>query len=113
MFVLDAGDSFLWPVKGTRPGEKSVEKFAFRARFKRLPIDEIKALHKRLMEGTSDDQDLMREVLVGWEDVGNTDGTEPLAFSANGREAMISDHWILRALISAWNEAQNLGKEKN
>ena len=114
MFKLRSPDSFLWPVKGARPQENGgVERFSFRARFKWLDLEQVEDFQRRLMKGEVNDRTGMAELLIGWDGVGNADGTAPLEFNTATMEEALSSHHVLQALWAAWKESQSVGKEKN
>lgn len=95
-----------WPVVIPVPqsGGK-VQKHEITAEFDILPqtrIEEITA------EARSGDQDkaLLREVLVGWDDVAGEDG-QPIGFSPEARDALIDISYVRAALMRAYFEASS------
>lgn len=133
-FVLDNSHEFTWPVKVPVPIEGRHKTFQFKARFKhvtperRLEIledfqEEAKARNQRLLadeaENAADDaeteiekehptfeQDLLSEVLIGFEGINDTSG-EPVEFSEASRDALLQNDFARTALLKAYMAALN------
>lgn len=82
------------------PGVREPRKFT--GHFRYLDIKERKELVDRMAEpdGSMDDMDLIRETLVGWDDVRQADG-EPLEFSDTALETLMNIPYAREAVIRA------------
>ena len=74
-------------------------------RFSQAEIDDIKANIKT-------DADIVRKVMIGWDGIGDADGT-PLAFNAENLERLLADNGMAFALCKAWYESLNKELIKN
>lgn len=100
MFRIDPKPSYRWPVTVHIPqdGGKTQEA-RFWARFRLLSTDAFQAVYAS--GGT--DEDLLKQVLVGWEEVAD-EGGEPLPFNEETRSSLIAIPYVRMALIAAYLE---------
>lgn len=74
MFVIDQSQSYKWPVSFTIPTDGGAhKKCSFTAEFKRLPLSRVVEITDNA-DGKKTDADLVREVMIGWDDVKDADG---------------------------------------
>lgn len=110
MFILKKDLAYDWPVPVRLPqdgGTWREERFV--ARFRMLPIAELKALSA----GESSDAALLLDrVLVGWSDVMTEDG-RPLPFTAENKAALLGIVYVRNALIFAFWGSVNQAPEGN
>jgi hypothetical protein len=120
-FVLKQSDSYSWPVPLLIPvdgGKK--QKFSFDAQFKRLKhsrinqiIKQARAIHfGREEEDMLDDQEGVREILVGWSGVFDDDGNE-VPFSESALLQLIEIQTVPGQIIKAWFDSMETSKQKN
>ena len=108
MFILKKQNDVMWPCKISVPadGGKFVKE-TVSVRLKLLPAKEFQSLIKR-----SDDVLFVREVLLGWEGVGDETG-KALEFSDATRDALAQTPYFVRALLEAYAEASVGAPAKN
>lgn len=101
MFKIEPQKIVKWPVTVNIPQDGGrTRKSVFSAEFELLPQDEFSAIYR---EDGGNDEDLLRRVLVGWQDVGDADG-EAIDFNADAREMMIRIPYVRAAIVSAYLE---------
>ncbi len=120
-FVLKQSSTYTWPVPlliSVDGGKK--QKFSFDAEFKRLPQSRINQIIKlaraiqygREDEDSMDDQDVVKEILVGWSGVFDDDGNE-IAFSESALSQLIEIQTVPGQIIKAWFDSMETVKQKN
>jgi hypothetical protein len=97
-FVRRKVKTFNWPVSVEEPADGGTfTESTFTAMFKRVERSALKALADK------PDNDLIKAVLVGWDDMKDEAG-KPLPFSdANLTDACEDSDWV-RAVINAYNK---------
>lgn len=111
MFVVSQKDTFTWPVQIEVPGEGKALKSQFTAEFKRLPQSRMDDF--LTPETAPRDEDLVREVMVGWKDVKDEAGAE-LEFNPVNLNLLLEVAGMRRAIALAFIEAMLGGaKRKN
>lgn len=109
MFRLAPVASFWRTVTVNVPDAASADAFdrqSFRARFRVLTPDEgrdFDARRRRMSadELAADPHALLREIVIGWDDVLDGEG-RPLAFGAGALTEMLALPWVAPALLDAW-----------
>lgn len=95
----------MWPVKARMPKDNGrFEVLEFKAKFKLLAKSAIDAMRDL------PDADLLREVVVGWDEQVVDDTGQPVPFSDEARAIMLEPVWLRVALNDAFNEANRGGK---
>lgn len=97
---------FTWPVKVTRPDGGQWQQFEFTAHFRAITRDELAQITGNTLNAVA----LVRNHLVGWEGVQDSDG-QPLAFNDESVDAALSDIDVLRGLVESLTEASAGGAE--
>ncbi len=110
MFKL-AQDDFTveWPVTIQVPsngGKHNLQ--TFKAKFKVLPKDE----YKHLMESGLSDEDLIREILVDWKDIKDSNGND-IEFSEEALKEVCKFQYVTNAIVITYLEMVNKRKLKN
>lgn len=101
MFKIEPQKTVQWPVTVNIPQDGGrTRKSTFNAEFELLPQDDFSAIYK---EDGGNDEDLLRRVLVGWSEVGDSDGN-PIDFNDDTRELMIRIPYVRTAMVAAYLE---------
>lgn len=109
MFKLKQTATFLWPVTVHIPNAGKFDKHTFDAEFKRLSMDELKALGEREADGEG--VDACRQILLGWKGVVDDDGND-VPFSESALEQLLSIPAVRLAVLQAFREATNGGARR-
>lgn len=97
-FVRRKVKTFNWPVPVEEPADGGVfTDAAFTATFKRVERSALKALADK------PDNDLIKAVLVGWDDIKDEAG-KPIPFNEANLADMCEDSDWVRAVITAYNK---------
>lgn len=114
MFKIAATPTYKSKVTVDFPGDngKTVSK-VFTAIFKRLSQSELDSLSERVNAGELKDNDVIREVMVGWgDDVGDESGA-PLEFNEQNLVALLDLHPVRPTIVKAYYATINGAKAKN
>jgi hypothetical protein len=88
MFKLSTTPSYIYPVVVEIPGG---EIFSFNAKFKRLTQTELDAMQQRIQADEITDDDIVDQVLLGWDDqVKDEDDTTPLPFTEENKARVLA-----------------------
>lgn len=104
MFTLKQSDTFSWPVTvlvpldGGRQGKET-----FDAEFKRPTQSRIREQVEQITAGALGDEDLARQIVVGWSGV--QDGEAERPFSIAALEQLLDVPGVAKALVSAYSDA--------
>ncbi|MYM80535.1 hypothetical protein GTP44_00990 [Duganella sp. FT50W] len=126
MIKITPNPTYSTPVTVELPGDNGrVEKVVFTAVFRRLTISEIEDIHKRLAgptvdaDGTADttvatlnDDELVRDVMVGWKDVQGDDGQQ-LEFNDANLTALLQIFPVRPTLVRKFFETISNARAKN
>jgi hypothetical protein len=113
-FVLQQSPLFWWPVTVLVPSDEkpgTFEKHTFRAQFENIGRDEARRLRDELLalpaeEYEAREDDLMRRVFRGWEDVATREG-EAVPFTPSNFDAAWQNSWFRIGVAEAWRKAIN------
>jgi hypothetical protein len=84
----------------------------FNAKFKRLKVDELKAVGERISSNEINDKQLMQEMLLGWSDLKGADDSD-IPFCDEAFEEVMSWKEYSDALVNAFLKQQyNIDVEK-
>ena len=109
-FIRKKNKTFKWPVVVREPSSTDAGVFdesEFIAVFKRLKISEY---DKAVKEKT--ELEMMRMMLVGWEDMKEENG-EDIAFNTQNLKDMMEDSFWLKAVSTAYTASLTDEKVKN
>lgn len=113
--ILDKSPTYKWPVRietTSEDGRKLREDFT--AIFRRTSDERVGELVKEAQEtderGRSD-MEFIKEILDGWEDVKDAKD-KPVEFCDSALKALLSINGAGRAIVEAFLESINLGKQK-
>ena len=119
-FVLSKSASYTWPVRiilAIDGGHRDRE--TFDAEFRRLPqsrINEIVRQARAAERGRGDyeieDQQVARELLVGWSGVYNDEGND-VPFSEAALNQLLEIPTVAAQIIGAWFDSLSEAKRKN
>lgn len=104
MFKIKQTPTFFWPVEVLIPTDGGkFDKQTFDAEFKRLDQDQLKALRERIERREVNDDQFVREVLVGWRGV--NDGDAELPFSETAVRQVLLVPNAAASIVLAFTEA--------
>ena len=107
MFKLQKPDTVLWPVTIAIPQDGGrVSKSRCKIEFKLLDQDDYTHWVQN-----GDDRDFLRQVVVGWEEVGDESG-EPLSFSETARDQLLGIAYVRGAMVLAYHEIASGGASR-
>jgi hypothetical protein len=83
------------------------QNFTFDGRYKRLPVNELQELMKRIKEGIENKQPIMDAEVIeivfdGWRKVSDIDTGKELEESVENREVLLSIHPVPSSIVKAW-----------
>lgn len=112
MFKLSLSPTF-WAIVeidiAAEGGGRTVAKFDLQ--YKRLTLDESKAMADRIGDGETDPAVIARELVVGWRSVGNEDGSA-LDFNAENFDKMLGLGFG-RQIVETFTRNLPKAKQKN
>ena len=107
MFVLKEDDgAFTWPVEIKVPTDDGYKKHKIKVTFKIIDQDRIDELLRNV------DNDLLREVVLGWKGVQDEDGNE-IPFSDDVLERLLKKGFVRTALAHDYIRGVNGLERKN
>ncbi len=107
MFKIEKQKEIFWPVTVSAPRDGgSTTKATFTGRFRVMPSTEFSAIYSN--GGT--DEDLIRNVLTGWNDDLCDESGSPLAFNDENLNMIVSIPYIRAAIVAAYLEL-SIGKK--
>lgn len=113
MFKLAQSSSYKWAVKIELPVDGGkFEKATFDAEFKRLSQTRINELRLQMEVPGYTEQDLAKEVLVGWSGVVDADGNE-IPYSEGNRDQLLDVPMVAVAIGISFFESLAGAKRKN
>jgi hypothetical protein len=114
MFKLDLSNTYWWPVKFAVPREAggTVDTFTFTAEFRRLPVDESTSIFDEAAKKKAPDNDIARQLIVGWKDVMDGNGA-PVPFSDVALARALTIHGFGSAVVQAYVDSLSQGAAKN
>lgn len=124
-FVFTKTRRFYWPVKVRVPNEDprragQMSEFKFNALFEAIDTEEAKSIRSEVDQLPPDEQvdrqnDLLRRVVVGWNEDLIDEDKAPIPFSPEVLDELLRDPWVLLAFWIAWGEALSgdNGRRKN
>lgn len=111
-FVLKQTDSYSWPVTVEFPVDGGrFEKQTFDVQFKRIAQDRIRATYDAIQAGEIEDDQLCRDLVVGWSGV--TDGKGEVPFSEKALSDLLLVPLVSAAIVTAWLDSLTKAKRKN
>lgn len=109
MFKMVQTATYMWPVRVQMPVDGGrFEESTFDAQFKRLNLDEIKALENTDETGEAQ----CKALLVGWKGVVDDSGEE-VPFSEHARNQLLQWPTVRAALLHAWRDSVAGARRKN
>lgn len=120
MFKIAVNETYVTPVDVEVPdGTGKSNKHSFKARFKRLKQSEIDSVYRRigkenLLEGEEQltDDELLKEVMTGWEGVQDLDGGE-LEFNEENMARLLDIFPTRSTLVKAYFGSIKTSARKN
>lgn len=110
MFVLSQSDAYKWPVTVSTPVDGGkFQNHTFTAVFKRLTQTRIQEIASA--EGQTD-KDIAREVVTGFEDINDADGTA-IPFTSSTLERLLDAPGVASAIVHAFMASLTGAKRKN
>lgn len=110
MFVLDPERFYPWPVNIVLPDSGEFVDFPFTARFAYIGDERLKEIFQSCADGAMDDADVVREVMVCWDDVVDMD-KKPVRFSAEALDTMLSRfQGAAGDIVKGWIDSLGKGK---
>ena len=112
MFVIGASDSYSWPVEIVLPADGGkLNKQTFTAVFARLGTTRLSELNDQLTAGQITTLDIVKEVLVGWKDVSDSNGND-IPFSTGFRDKILEIANVAPQILAVYMDSVR-GKIKN
>lgn len=109
MFKMQKKETFQWPVSVNIPKDGGgFNTHEFTGEFK---LQEQSRLDRLLELSKTDDRDVLKELLVGWAGVQDSNG-EVLAFNEENRDQLIDIPYVRSALLKCYFDAANGTKVK-
>lgn len=96
-------------VRGENGG---IARQSFDAVFKRCTQTELEDLHQAVTSGKLSDQDLVREILVGWKGVVDEDGSE-MPFTPASRDRVLDIYPVRPSVIDTFFKTIGGARAKN
>jgi hypothetical protein len=113
MFKISQSESYSWPVIVELPiSGGRTDKQNFDAVFKRLPQSRIKEIGEQIKSEEITDEQLIREIVLGWSGIVGDDGKE-VPFSDGALTKLIDIPLVARSLIASWYASISGAKIKN
>jgi hypothetical protein len=113
MFELNPNEeqrrTFIREIHVQQPKDSAFRSFSFRAEFLDIRQAEIDAI---IEDSDYADRDLLRKVLVGWQDIVGPD-KQPVPFSEEVREQLIERPWVRTPMVRVYFEVINGGRVKD
>lgn len=101
MFKIEKPKDIAWPITVSTPRDGgSTAKATFTGRFRVMPSTEFNAIYSN--GGT--DEDLVRNVLTGWNDDLCDESGNPLAFNEENLNMIVSIPYVRAGIIAAYLE---------
>lgn len=113
MFTLDLSQSYWWPVKFKVPSENGLDlvDMSFEVMLKRFTTKQVDDMFQRAGAERVHDNELARQVVVGWRQVVGASGAIP--FSAEALNLLLEVPGAGSAIMRAFFESISKGAEKN
>lgn len=109
MFKLEKKSTFTWPVTVNVPKDGGTfASHQFTAEFKLQEQSKVDALLLRFQQN---DEDILKELLVGWLGVQDSDGDE-LDYTEENKAKLLDIPYVRSALLKAYFEAASGNKVK-
>jgi len=109
-FIRKTTSSYPWPVEVKRPSSENAgeyETFEFTAIFKRLSKSQLTEF-----QGATDELKALQDILLGWKDVTEEDGTE-IPFTKANVKLFSEDIDFVNGLFEAYGKFYQRGTEGN
>lgn len=114
MFQLVSQATFFAPVSFHFLAEGGeLQESGFRARFKHLDQQAFDAFTQRLGLPDADATELLKEVLIGWDDQVLDEGGQLLAYTPHNRDRLVAVRLMASKLLRAFFDANRAAAEKN
>lgn len=112
-FVLKQDDRFTWPISFDVPVDGGRhQRQTFDGEFIRLSQSRIRELSAALQDQETGDQDIAREVLVGWSGITDDDGEE-VPFSKAALDRLLDIPMLATAIVTTYFKSLQGAKTKN
>jgi hypothetical protein len=109
-FSVEKVRHYEWPVEIRTPADGGRwDKETFTALFKRLKVDELKALTQ---VETPNDVDVVKHVMVGWADIKDAEGKE-YVFNDHNLNQLLQIPSVAAAIVTAYLDSINGAPRKN
>jgi len=111
-FVLDQRPFYKWKVDIIVVNDGKESKESFIALFKNVTQSRFKEMIKMVEEKQLEDVDVAKEVLIGWEEMENSDGTD-VEFNKSNLNKALDVMGFATAVGFAFMESSKIRFEKN
>jgi len=112
-FVLKQDDRFTWPISFDVPVDGGRhQRQTFDGEFVRLSQSRLRELGEAIQTEEASDQDIAREVLVGWAGITDDDGEE-VPFSKAALERLLDIPMLATAIVTTYFKSLQGAKAKN
>ena len=103
-FVLDQSDTYKWKVEIDVPVDNNTETQYFTAVFKNISQTRLQEMMKQVANQEMLDVDVAKEILLGWEEMEMSDGTE-VPFNKKNRDLLLDVRGVATAISYAFVES--------
>lgn len=114
-FIVTGDYRYWWPIKVRipNPDPRRAGQFieqTFKAEFRAMPTDEAHDVLEEIAKLEGDaraerQNDLLKRVVVGWDDDVVDDREEPIPFSGDVLAELLTNVWVVAAFYRAWSTA--------
>ena len=111
-FVIDQSPTYKWKVEVNVNKDGSVHTEVFTALFKNITQSRFREMIKMVEDKQIDDMDVAKEVLLGWEDMVATDGSD-VPFNKSTLNQLLEVRGFATAVGFAFMESNQQIYEKN
>ena len=103
-FVLDQSETYKWKVEIDVPVGKKTETQHFYAEFKNISQSRLQKMMNQVANQEMLDVDVAKEILMGWEGMELSDGTE-VEFNKKNRDMLLDVRGVATAISFAFVES--------
>jgi len=113
MFQIDQSATYKYPVNITLLGANGKpKKMSFTALYNRLPQSDIDRLMAAVQSGDADDNQIIDEILAGWEGIKDAEGLD-VEFNESNKRVVCDIYPVRPRIVETWGESLQETARKN